>query len=112
MPLTCGVIDQVSSHAGIGLGQLGDVANHDIINGLSSQIMLQSDDSLQIGANGSVESDQGVKLSQGVPAPLVFGQRNVDGGVPERRRMQVTGAGALLDARKMMKNTRMIRSSP
>jgi hypothetical protein len=26
--------------------------------------------------------------------------------------MQVTGAGALLDARKMMKNTRMIRSSP
>jgi hypothetical protein len=54
---------QVSSHAGVGLGQLGDVANHDVINGLSSQIILQSDDSLQIGASGGVESIQRVKAS-------------------------------------------------
>jgi hypothetical protein len=63
MSLTCGVIDQVSNHAGVGLGQLGDVANHDVINGLSSQIILQSVDSLQIGASGGVESIQRVKAS-------------------------------------------------
>jgi hypothetical protein len=47
-----------------------------------------------------------------VPALLVFGHRNLAGGVSERRRMQVTGAGMLLDERKVMENTRMIRSSP
>jgi hypothetical protein len=70
MPLTCGVIDQVSSHAGIGLGQLGDVANHDIINGLSSQIMLQSDDSLQIGTCVCVEKIQRIKVIHVVVATL------------------------------------------
>jgi phosphoribosylformimino-5-aminoimidazole carboxamide ribonucleotide (ProFAR) isomerase len=77
MPLTCGVIDHVSSHAGIGLGQLGDVANHDIINGLSSQIMLQSDDSLQIGASGGVESIQDIKAVHVVVATSIFGHRSL-----------------------------------
>jgi hypothetical protein len=66
----------------------------DIINGLSSQIMLQSDDSLQIGANGGVESIQDIKAVQVVMAPLPIGHRNIAGGVPERRCSTVTGAEA------------------
>jgi hypothetical protein len=57
MPLTRGVIDQVSSHAGIGLGQQGDVANHDVINGILSQIKLQLVDLLRIGSCDGVESN-------------------------------------------------------
>jgi hypothetical protein len=59
-----------------------------------------------------VESNQEIKVKLRVPAPLVFGHRNLAGGVSGQRRMQVTGAGMLLDERKMMENTRMIRSSP
>jgi hypothetical protein len=47
-----------------------------------------------------------------VPVPLVFGHRNIAGGVSERRCSTVTGAGVLLDEREVMENIRMTRSSP
>jgi hypothetical protein len=42
----------------------------DVINGLSSQIMLQSDDSLQIGTSDCGEKIQRIKASEMVVAPL------------------------------------------
>jgi hypothetical protein len=54
----------------------------------------------------------GSRRSYGYQRRWFFGHRNLAGGMSERRRMQVAGAGALLDARKMMDNTKMIRSSP
>jgi hypothetical protein len=42
----------------------------DVINGLSSQIMLQSDDSLQIGTSDCGEKIQRIKASKMVVAPL------------------------------------------
>jgi hypothetical protein len=47
-----------------------------------------------------------------VPVPLVFGHRNIAGGVYERRCSTVTGAGVLLDERKVMENVRMTKNSP
>jgi hypothetical protein len=60
---------------------------------------LQSVDLLRIGSCECVEKIQRIKAKLRVPAPLVFGHRNLAGGVSERQRMQVAGAGALLDAR-------------
>jgi hypothetical protein len=50
-------------------------------------------DSLRIRMFGCGEKIQRIKVKLRVPAPLVFGHRNHAGGVSERRRMQVTGAG-------------------
>jgi hypothetical protein len=73
---------------------------------------LEFDDSIRIGTRGGVESNQEIKVKLGVPAPLVFGHRNLGGGVSERRCSPVIGAGVLLDERKVMENIRMIGSSP
>jgi hypothetical protein len=70
------------------------------------------DDSLRISIRGGVESNQEIKVKLRVPAPLVFGHRNLASGVSEWRCSTVIGAGVLLDAMKMMENIRMIRSSP
>jgi hypothetical protein len=70
------------------------------------------DDLLRIRIRGGVESNQEIKVKLRVPAPLVFGHRNLAGGVFERRCSTVTGVGVLLDERKVMENIRMIRSSP
>jgi hypothetical protein len=53
-----------------------DLVQDDAINGLSSQIMLQSDDSLQIGTCVCVEKIQRIKVSHMVVAPLCFGRRS------------------------------------
>jgi hypothetical protein len=76
------------------------------------QMKLQSIDLLRIGSCECVEKVQRIKAKLRVPAPLGFGSRSIAGGVSERRRMQVTGAGVLPDERKMMENTRMISNSP
>jgi hypothetical protein len=70
------------------------------------------DDSLRIRIRGGVESNLEIKVKLRVPAPLVFGHRNLAGSVSERWCSTVTGAGVLLDERKVMENIRMIRSSP
>jgi hypothetical protein len=49
---------------------------------------------LRIRSCACVEKIQRIKVSQGVPAPLVFGHRNNAGGMPEQRVSTVTGAGA------------------
>jgi hypothetical protein len=41
-----------------------------------------------------VESIQGIKTVQVVVAPLPIGHRNIAGGVPERRCVQVTACGS------------------
>jgi phosphoribosylformimino-5-aminoimidazole carboxamide ribonucleotide (ProFAR) isomerase len=51
-------------------------------------------DSLQIRASGGVESIQDIKAVQVVVAPLPIGHRNIAGGVPERRCVQVTACGS------------------
>jgi hypothetical protein len=58
------------------------------------------------------EKIQRIKASKMVVALLLIGHRNIAGGVPEQRCSMVTGAGVLLDERKVMENTRMTRSSP
>jgi hypothetical protein len=78
----------------------------------TSQMILQSADLLRIRSCACVKKIQRIKASALVVAPLWFGHRNLAGGVSERRCMQVSGAGVLLDERKMMENTGMIRSSP
>jgi hypothetical protein len=84
----------------------------DVIISESSQMILKFVDSLRIGMFGWGEKIQRFKVKLRVPAPLVFGHRNHAGGVSERRRMQVAGAGALLDAREMLEGMGRTRNSP
>jgi hypothetical protein len=51
-------------------------------------------DSLRIGMFGCGEKIQRIKVKLRVPAPLVFGHRNLAGGVSERRCVQVIGVEA------------------
>jgi phosphoribosylformimino-5-aminoimidazole carboxamide ribonucleotide (ProFAR) isomerase len=57
-------------------------------------MMFKFVDSLQIRASGGVESIQDIKAVQVVVAPLPIGHRNIAGGVPERRCVQVTACGS------------------
>jgi hypothetical protein len=66
----------------------------DVINEIHSQMMFKFGDSLRIRRFDCGEKVQWIKASQGVPAPLVFGQRHIAGGVPERRCVQVTACGS------------------
>jgi hypothetical protein len=73
---------------------------------------LKSDVLLRIRMSDCGEKIQRIKASKMVVAPLPIGHWNLAGGVFERRRLTVTGAGMLLDERKVMENIRMIRRSP
>jgi hypothetical protein len=70
------------------------------------------DDSLRIRIRGGVESNQEIKVKLRVPAPLVFGHRNFAGGVSERRRMQVTGAGMIQIEMEVIEDAGRTGSSP
>jgi hypothetical protein len=60
---------------------------------MNSQTKIKFDDSPRIGTWGCVDSNQKVKASMRVPAPLVLGHRNVAGDVrrrPMRRRYRMS----------------------
>jgi hypothetical protein len=79
---------------------------------MNSQTEIKFDDSPQIGTWGCVDSNQKVKASMRVPAPLVLGHQNITGDVSERWRSMATDAETLQNESEAMECMGMIRSSP
>jgi hypothetical protein len=77
-----------------------------------SQIKLESTDLLRIRSRECVESNQGIKASHVVVAPLPFGRRRCTDDMAERRRTVILDAAMLRTEMEAMECMGRIRSSP